>query len=158
MRDLGTPVLSRGLFDRILEVFPNDVWFGCAWMGSTPIAGGCGFRWGTEFEMTWASSLREFNKIAPNMLLYWEFMQRCVAQGVSLFNFGRCTPGSGTHKFKSQWGTRDLPLYWYQRSANGAGSTPSPDDGKYKLATQVWSRLPLAVANRLGPHLVRLIP
>jgi FemAB-related protein (PEP-CTERM system-associated) len=158
MRDLGTPVLSRGLFDRILEIFPDDVWFGCAWLGDRPVAGGCGFRWAGEFEMTWASSLRAYSKIAPNMLLYWRFIERCVAEGVSTFNFGRCTPGSGTHRFKAQWGARDVPLHWYQRSADGAAGTPSPDDSKYRLATKVWSHLPLAVANRLGPHLVRLIP
>jgi FemAB-related protein (PEP-CTERM system-associated) len=158
MRDLGTPVLPRRLFERIVDAFPRDVWFGCAWLGDVPVAGGCGFRWAGEFEMTWASSLRAYNRLAPNMLLYWRFMERCVAEGVSLFNFGRCTPGSGTHRFKAQWGSRDAPLYWYQRSAEGASATPSPDDGKYRLATRLWSRLPLAVANRLGPHVVRLIP
>ena len=97
MRDLGTPVQSRRLFDAIAEVFPSDVWYGAAYLAGRPVAGGCGFRWGGEFEMTWASSLKEFNRIAPNMLLYWRFMERCVTEGVTLFNFGRCTPDGGTH-------------------------------------------------------------
>ncbi|HKV70948.1 MAG TPA: GNAT family N-acetyltransferase, partial [Gemmatimonadales bacterium] len=106
MRDLGTPVQSRRLFEEIQAEFP-DVWFGCARLKGEPVAGGCGFRWGNEFEITWASSLRAHQTIAPNMALYWGFLERCVEQGVTLFNFGRCTPDSGTHRFKRQWGSRD---------------------------------------------------
>jgi FemAB-related protein (PEP-CTERM system-associated) len=157
MRDLGTPVQSRRLFEEIVRAFPEDGWFGCAYLNGRAIAGGCGFRWGNEFEMTWASSLREFNKIAPNMLLYWAFMERCVAQGVRLFNFGRCTPDGGTHRFKKQWGSRDEPLWWYQHGAPAA-STPSPDDGAYSWGPRIWKHLPLPLANLVGPHIVKSLP
>ncbi len=160
MRDLGTPTLPRRFFDQIAARFADDSWFACAWHEGRPIAAGAGFRWGTEFEMTWASSLTQFNRIAPNMLLYWEFMQRAVAEGVELFNFGRCTPDGGTHRFKKQWGSRDEALWWYQRAADGAGgaSTPSPDSGAFALGPRIWKHLPLAVATALGPRIVRFIP
>lgn len=155
MRDLGTPVQSRRLFEEILSVFPNDAWFGCAWLRGEPIAGGCGFRWGNEFEITWASALRAHQTIAPNMALYWGFLERCVEQGVTLFNFGRCTPDSGTHRFKRQWGSRDEPLWWY---AHGAATTPSPDDGAYSWGPRLWKFLPVPVANLIGPRIVKFIP
>jgi FemAB-related protein (PEP-CTERM system-associated) len=158
MRDLGTPVQSRRLFEAIGETLGPDVWFGCVYHGARPVAGGCGFRWGTEFEMTWASSLREYNAAAPNMLLYWSFMERCAAEGVTLFNFGRCTPGSGTHRFKRQWGSRDEQLWWYQWSRSGKTATPSPDDGALAWGPRLWRRLPLPVANALGPWIVKKIP
>jgi serine/alanine adding enzyme len=160
MRDLGTPTLPRRFFEQIAARFAGDSWFACAWHEGQPIAAGAGFRWGTEFEMTWASSLTEFNRIAPNMLLYWEFMQRAVAEGVELFNFGRCTPDGGTHRFKKQWGSRDEMLWWYQRAADGAAgaSTPSPDSGAFALGPRIWKHLPLAVATALGPRIVRFIP
>jgi FemAB-related protein (PEP-CTERM system-associated) len=160
MRDLGTPTLPRRLFEQIAARFAGDSWFACAWHSGRPVAAGAGFRWGTEFEMTWASSLTEFNRIAPNMLLYWEFMQRAVAEGVTLFNFGRCTPDGGTHRFKRQWGSRDEPLWWYQRAADGAtdAATPSPDSGAFALGPRIWKHLPLPVATALGPQIVRFIP
>ncbi|HEX9581607.1 MAG TPA: FemAB family XrtA/PEP-CTERM system-associated protein [Gemmatimonadales bacterium] len=158
MRDLGTPVQSRRLFEAIRSGLGADVWFGCVYAGAKPVAAGCGIRWGTEFEMTWASALQEYNAAAPNMLLYWSFMERCAAEGVTLFNFGRCTPGSGTHRFKSQWGSRDEPLWWYQWSATGKAATPSPDDGAFSWGPRLWRHLPLAVANVLGPRIVRSIP
>jgi serine/alanine adding enzyme len=158
MRDLGTPAQSQRLFTAIAETFPDDVWFGCAYLGGRPVAGGCGFRWGTEFEMTWAAALREYNPIAPNMLLYWKFMVRCVEQGVRRFSFGRCTPGGGTHRFKRQWGSHDQPLWWYQHARRGVTGTPSPNDGAYAWGPRIWRHLPLALANRLGPPLVRLVP
>lgn len=158
MRDLGTPVQSHRLFAAIAATFPRDVWFGCAYLAGRPVAGGCGFRWGAEFEMTWAAALRAYNPIAPNMLLYWRFMERCVEQGVRRFNFGRCTPGGGTHRFKRQWGSRDEPLWWYQSARRGVTGTPSPDDGVFSWGPRIWRHLPLVLANRLGPPLVRLVP
>jgi serine/alanine adding enzyme len=160
MRDLGTPTLPRAFFEQIAARFPDDSLFACAWYEGKPVAGGAGFRWGAEFEMTWASSLTEFNRIAPNMLLYWEFMQRAVADGVERFNFGRCTPDGGTHKFKRQWGSHDEALWWYQRAADGTGNaaTPSPDHGAFSLGPRLWKHLPLPVATALGPHIVRYIP
>jgi serine/alanine adding enzyme len=157
MRDLGTPTLPRGFFEAILAQFP-DAWFGCAWLGDKPLACGAGFRWNDEFEMTWASSLYAYNKLAPNMLLYWSFMERAVAEGVKLFNFGRCSPDSGTHRFKRQWGSRDEPLWWYQRSRGARGATPSPDDGAYSWGPRIWRHLPLPLATALGPRIVRFIP
>jgi serine/alanine adding enzyme len=160
MRDLGTPTLPRYFFEQVAARFADDSWFACAWYEGEPVAAGAGFRWGTEFEMTWASSLTAFNRIAPNMLLYWEFMQRAVTEGVTLFNFGRCTPDGGTHRFKRQWGSRDEPLWWYQRAANGnvGAATPSPDRGAFALGPRVWKHLPLPLATALGPHIVRFIP
>jgi hypothetical protein len=92
------------------------------------------------------------------MLLYWAFMQRAIVRGVRVFNFGRCTPGGGTHRFKRQWGGTDVPLAWRQWSANGVHATPSPERPVYRAAAAVWRRLPLALVNRLGPVLARQLP
>ena len=159
MRDLGTPTQPIRLFREIARRFGDEAWFACAWLKGEPIAAGAGFRWGNEFEMTWASSLRSHNQISPNMLLYWAFMERAITEGVSRFNFGRCTPGSGTHRFKKQWGSIDQQLWWYQHSRAGAAArTPSPDDAAYSWGPRLWKHLPLAMANMLGPRIVRSIP
>lgn len=162
MRDLGTPVLPQRWFEAIAECFgaSDEAWFGAAWHGGRPVAAGVGFRWGDEFELTWASSLEQFNRIAPNMLLYAAFMQRAVDLGLTVFNFGRCSRDSGTHRFKRQWGSRDEELWWYQWSPNASSpaQTPSPDDGAYALGPRVWRHLPLPIATALGPRIVRYIP
>jgi FemAB-related protein (PEP-CTERM system-associated) len=158
MRDLGTPTQPRRLFDAIADVFGDDAWFGCAYLDERPVACGCGFRWANEFEMTWASALVEHKRLAPNMLLYWSFMERAIGEGLTLFNFGRCTPDSGTHRFKRQWGSRDEMLWWYGASAQEGAATPSPHDASYSWGPRLWKRLPTPVATALGPHIVRYIP
>lgn len=160
MLHLGTPTLPQRFFEAIAAEFPEDAWFGCAWLQERPVACGAGFRWGGEFEMTWASSLVEHNRIAPNMLVYWAFMERAIAERAAVFNFGRCTPDSGTHRFKRQWGSRDEQLWWYQQSSGdeGESATPSPDQGRYRWAPALWRRLPLRLSRILGPHLVKSIP
>lgn len=157
MRDLGTPTQPLRLFTTIAEAFPDSSRFACAWLDGQPIAGGAGFGWGTEFEITWASSLMAHNRLAPNMLIYAGLMERCVEEGRLVFNFGRCTPGSGTHRFKMQWGSREQMLWWYTNRGEAA-ATPSPDDPAYAWGPRLWKKLPVGVATTLGPMLARSIP
>jgi serine/alanine adding enzyme len=161
MRDLGTPVMPWSFFQSVVEQFPDSALFAVAYAGATPIAGGAGFVWGSggrrEFEMTWASALREYNRMSPNMLVYWELMKHVADAGIGTFNFGRCTPGGSTHRFKTQWGTVDQPLWWYEHSAHGAQPMTEHSPGA-ALATRLWKRVPVGVANLVGPRLVRLIP
>jgi len=158
MRDLGTPTQPRLLFETIAATFPEDAWFGCAWLNERPVACGCAFRWGDELEMTWASSLNEHKRIAPNMLLYYRFMERAIENGITKFNFGRTSPNSGTHRFKTQWGAHDEQLFWYDRAASAEVKTPSPTDSGYSWGPRIWKKLPTPVATMLGPRIVRYIP
>ncbi len=158
MRSLGTPVLPRAFFTRLAAIFAGLIVFGAVYRSGQPVAAGCGFVWRDEFEMTWASSLREHSRSAPNMLLYWSFIEQMIARGVRVFDFGRCTPGSGTHRFKQQWGGADVALPWLQWSPRNVAATPSPERPTYRLAAAVWRRLPLGVTNRIGPFLARRLP
>ena len=87
--------------------FPEDAWFGCAWITGTAdrvrLRASAG---ADEFEMTWASSLDAYKRIAPNMLLYWSFMERAIEAGVRTFNFGRCTPGQRHASLQAAVGMR----------------------------------------------------
>lgn len=156
MRDLGTPVLPRAFFEGLQRHFPDEVVFGTVYSDDEPVAAGCGFVFNGEFEMTWASSLREHNAKAPNMLLYSGFMEGMIRRDVAIFNFGRCTPGGGTHRFKLQWGAQDEALHWTGWPAN-----PAADDGPgaaLQLASRIWQRLPLPVAEALGPIVAARLP
>lgn len=158
MRDLGTPTLPLRFFAAIRDTFGSSVWFGTAYLGDDPIAAGCALRWGGEIEMTWSSTLGGYRRLGTNMLLFWEFMRRAASEGLTLFNFGRSTPGSGTHAFKKQWGSRDEQLWWYHWADGERLKTPSPDDDSYAWGPRVWRRLPLSLTRVLGPRIVRYIP
>jgi FemAB-related protein (PEP-CTERM system-associated) len=161
MRDLGTSAQSFAFFRAIADEFPNDLRVTCAYLNGEPIAGGCGLAWGNEFEITWASALRSHKQLSANMLVYWAMMERAIHDGARVFNFGRCSPDSGTHRFKLQWpGAHDESLWWYQCSAKqeGAASTPSKDDAGIAFAARIWSRLPISIATRVGPAIVRYLP
>jgi serine/alanine adding enzyme len=158
MRDLGTPTLPLRFFEEVATQFPHDSIFGCTYIKGEPVAAACGFRFGDEFEMSWASSLRAYNREAPNMLLYWTCMETAIAEGATLFNFGRCTPGTGTHRFKMQWGGREEPLWWYGFAASAGVTTPSPHDRAFRWGPRIWQRLPISIATTIGPSIVRYIP
>jgi len=159
MRSLGTPVLPKAFFEAICRCFPEEVLASTIEYEGQVVAAGFGFLHKGRYEITWAGSLREHSRLAPNMLLYWSLMEACVERGVEVFDFGRCTPGSGTHRFKKQWGGDDHPLPWSQWSPSGdGGGPPNPDDPKYRMAVNLWTRLPLPVTRIVGPRISRLLP
>lgn len=157
MRDHGTPVLPRSFFDEAARELPERFVVGCVYRDDVAVAAGAGFVFRDELEITWASSLRAHNRDAPNMLLYWEFMQQAIERGARVFNFGRCTPGEGTHRFKMQWGGESVPLPWFSTPDHGGGEGGGPGRGA-RLASNLWQRLPVAVANRIGPAVARQLP
>ena len=110
-------------------------------------------------EVPWASSVREYNALCPNHVLYWSMIQSAIADGCDTFDFGRSTPGGSTYRFKSQWGARPLPLHWEYPFLGGHGvPDQGPTNPKFHAAIAVWKRCPLWLANMVGPHIVRGIP
>jgi hypothetical protein len=94
-------------------------------------------------EVPWASSLRRFNHLSPNMLLYWNMLKHSITKGFQVFDFGRSTRDSGTFSFKEQWGAVPHETFWvYPGKAADQLPDHSPQNPKYKWATRVWTKLP----------------
>lgn len=158
MRDLGTPVLPRRFFQIATQVFADSALVMTAWQQDALIGCGAGFTFGSEFEINWSSVLRSHSRGNANTSMYYALMERCARNGIRLFNFGRCTPGSGTHIFKMQWNGREHPLWWYTDAEAGEAVTPNPDNKSYAWGPRLWKKLPVPVATTLGPFIARSIP
>jgi serine/alanine adding enzyme len=159
MRDLGTPVLARRFFEDVLRTFPDRTRILVVRLKGKPIAAGLTYRTGTRVEVPWASSVRDYNSLCPNHLLYWHVIESAVAEGCDELDFGRSTPDEGTYKFKAQWGATPVPLYWEYRLLHADGlPDQSPKNPRFRLAIEAWKRCPLWLANAVGPHIVRTIP
>ncbi|HQU73487.1 MAG: FemAB family PEP-CTERM system-associated protein [Calditrichaeota bacterium] len=160
MRDLGTPVLPKGFFRDILETFPEETSVVAVYDADhRPASASFLIRSGETMEIPWASSLREFNRSSPNMLLYWESFMVAMEAGCKFFDFGRCTVDAGTYRFKKQWGSREVPLYWYYAlPENETLPEVSPANPKFEMMVQMWQKLPLGISNLLGPRIIRHIP
>lgn len=159
MRDLGTPVYGRSFFATIAAELPENMEVVIAELEGRPVAAGLLLHFGGRTEIPWASSLRSANRIGVNMLLYWECLKRAIQRGSTVFDFGRSTRDTGTYRFKRQWGAEPVPMYWHYWLRDG-GPLPqlNPSNPRYALAISAWQRLPLWVANTLGPHIVRNLP
>ncbi len=159
MRDLGTPVYGRGFFDEVLGTFPDRTRVHVVRLKGSPVAAGITYRTRTKVEVPWASSVRDHNSLCPNHLLYWNIIERAIETGAAILDFGRSTPNEGTYKFKEQWGAQPVPLHWEYPWLKGE-SLPDvrPTNPKFQLAVRLWKKLPLPVATRLGPSIVRTIP
>lgn len=158
MRDLGTPVYSRKLFEQILRTFPQQTEIGIVYNGKEPWAVGLLLHGNGITEIPSASSLREHNKLCPNMLLYWTALERAIERGQQTFDFGRSTPGSPTYRFKKQWGALPEDAIWQYYRRHGGVKDARPDNPRYQRLIKLWQKLPVSVANVLGPFVVRGIP
>lgn len=178
MRDLGTPVYPKRLFSEALRQFnlyrmqldsPSDtVALGSrqairtrvitVWHNRRPIAAGITIGHGSYVEIPWASALRRFNQLSPNMLLYWQVIKTAIEDGYRQFDFGRSSPDSGTFKFKQQWGASPLPLHWYYSVIRGEIPDVNPSSSRFSLMSNIWKRLPVPIANVVGPLITKGIP
>jgi FemAB-related protein (PEP-CTERM system-associated) len=159
MRDLGTPVYSRKLFSEILRAFPHDTYVCIVRHRGRPIAGSFLIGYRNSLEAVWSSSLYSYSAMKPNMMLYWKILCFAGERGYRLFDFGRSSIGSGTHRFKKQWGAREVPLYWLYWVPEGS-SLPevNKENGRYGSAIWLWQRLPVALTKLVGPSIVKCLP
>lgn len=159
MRDLGTPCYAKSMFGFLLEKFPETTKLVTISVRRQPAAAAFLIFDDDRMEIPWASTVRDFNRISINMLLYWRVLTYAIETGKEKFDFGRSTKDSGAYRFKKQWGAKALPLNWHYWLAND-GKTPnlSPDNSKFRFLIQAWQKLPLPVANFLGPRIVRHLP
>ena len=159
MRDLGTPVYAQKFFAEILRTFPDHTRIIAVHLDQKPVAAGLITWFHETVEIPWASSIRDFNPLCPNNLLYWTALQYAIENGFTRFDFGRSTPGEGTYKFKEQWGAKPIQLNWQYLLPTGASmpelNTKNP---KYEMAIKMWQKLPLPVTRILGPFIVKNIP
>lgn len=159
MRDLGTPVIGIEFFENILKYFTAESSIFIVELNGRAVAGAFTLSHGDTMEVPWASSIRAFNKLCPNELLYWEMIAHAVRQGLGRFDFGRCTRDSGTYRFKKQWNPEIKQLYWqYWASDRSMLPLDNPKKSAFTPLIAVWKRLPLAIANRLGPCIAKYIP
>lgn len=159
MRDLGTPVYSKSFFKNILEEFEASTWICSVYKEKQPVASGFLVSHKDRVEIPWASSLRDYNFCSPNMLLYWSALNFACDRGYRLFDFGRSTPGEGTYRFKEQWGAKPVPLYWhYWLRKGGALPELNPANPKYRIAINLWKRLPVGLTRLIGPSIVKNLP
>ena len=159
MRDLGTPVYSVAFFEEILKKFPDNTFLIVVYIQNTPVAAAFLVRFRETMEVPWASTDRKFNRFGVNMFMYFSMLELAIDMGCTRFDFGRSSKDSGTYRFKKQWGAAEKQLYWHYWLRNRR-SIPmlNPDNKKYRLLIDFWKRLPVPVANTIGPHIVKHLP
>jgi FemAB-related protein (PEP-CTERM system-associated) len=155
MRDLGSPVHGRGFFAAILEEFAGTARLLIVRDGPRAVAGGVVMVFRDTVLVPWASSLREWRSRCPSNLLYWEVIRSACEKGLRWLDYGRSSPGSGTYRFKMQWGGREQHLHWEGIAAGDRHSTVDTDDPRYRWLIAAWQRLPVPLTRLVGPVLRR---
>ncbi|MCC5825870.1 GNAT family N-acetyltransferase [Alkalimonas sp.] len=164
MKRLGSPPHSLAWFDAILQHYPaGQAVLGLVWYQNVAVGAGLVLLQGEQAVIPWASTLADYNHLAPNMLLYWTLQAHLADHGVRFFDMGRSTPEEGTYRFKKQWGAEPVPLDWQLLKPQQSGITHllSADDAGpsrlRSLAEKAWQQLPLPLANGLGARIRRYI-
>lgn len=158
MHALGSPVHSKSWLLSILKYYSKSAKVGLAEFEGNIIGMGIILIGSQTVSIPWASVLRSYNRLGPNMILYWNFLKYSADNGYQTFDFGRSTKGEGTYKFKQQWGAQPRPLAWYSCSEIGKVGAPVQQNiAKRSIAADIWRKIPLPVANRIGPFLRKYI-
>ncbi len=153
----GTPALPKAYFEALLRVFgPACEILTVAAPGGRPLSSVLSFYFRDEVMPYYAGDDEAARDLAANDFKYWDLMRRACARGLKLFDYGRSKTGTGPFAFKKHWGFEPQPLHYeYRLYRRESVPQNNPSNKKYRLFIEAWRRMPLALATRLGPHIVR---
>ena len=156
VRNLGTPVFPKRLFAEVLARFGDDADILTVRHEGQAIASVLGLYHNGTVLPYWGGGTAEARTVRANELMYFALMRHARERGCTRFDFGRSKPGTGAFAYKKNWGFVPEPLHYAVRTADGAEAREvNPLSPKYRAQIALWKRLPLWLANRLGPPLAR---
>jgi len=153
----GTPAMPKRWFQALRDEFGDD----CEVLTvvsaeGKPLSSVLSFYFRDEVLPYYAGDDEAARDLAANDFKYWELMRRACARGLKVFDYGRSKQGTGPYAFKKNWGFEPTPLqYEYRLYKRDSVPQNNPNNAKYKLLIETWRRLPIGVANWLGPFVVR---
>ena len=153
----GTPALPKRYFEALRREFGDDCEVLTVTDGQDRVLSSVlTFYFRDEVLPYYAGDDEAARDLAANDFKYWELMRRACARGLKVFDYGRSKQGTGPYSFKKNWGFEPTPLnYEYRLYKHPTVPQNNPSNAKYKLMIETWRRLPLGVANWLGPFVVR---
>ncbi|MBC2669591.1 FemAB family XrtA/PEP-CTERM system-associated protein [Novosphingobium piscinae] len=156
VRNLGTPVFPRALFAAVLDRFGTDADILTVWSGPQPVASVLSLYHRGLVMPYWGGGTRDARPLRANDRMYFELMRHARARGCHGFDFGRSKTGSGAYHFKRNWGFTPEPLVYASWTASGQlARDADPTSDRHRALIAAWQRLPLRVANRVGPWIAR---
>ena len=154
VRNLGTPVFPRRLFEAVLDGFGEDADILTVRKDGKPLASVLSLYHRGSVMPYWGGGTAAARPARANDLMYFALMRHARERGCTRFDFGRSKVETGAAAFKQNWGFEGVPITYAKRSA-GKAREINPLDPKYTRKVQLWQKLPLFVANRLGPMIAR---
>ena len=156
VRNLGTPVFPRSLFDAVLEEFGDQADILTVSHAGNPVASVLSLYHRGAVMPYWGGGVWQARRLRANDRMYYELMLHARQRGCSHFDFGRSKTGSGAYDFKRNWGFEPEPLSYACWTAPGTEARDAdPTSAKHALQIAIWRRLPLALANCMGPVIAR---
>lgn len=158
MRELGTPCYPRKLFSSIMDTFPGAARIFLAQLNASTTAVLFAYTFRGRVQCSWGAALRGYDEIGPNYILNWKAIEYYCAEGMTLYDFGRSTVGSGQHTFKERWGATPIELCWqYWTPDGGEPALARPDDPRYRRKIEMWRKMPLWLTRAMGPVISRAL-
>lgn len=155
VHNLGTPVFPAALFRSVLDHFGADADIMVVREGDRPVSAVLSLYHAGRVMPYWGGGVADARRLRSNELLYYRLMGHGRARGSSLFDFGRSKAGSGQAAWKKSFGFAPRSLVYHGWSADGAQRDISPANAKYQRRIELWKKLPLPIANLLGPLISR---
>lgn len=154
VRNLGTPVFPRSLFEAVLDAFGHDADILTVRKDGVPIASVLSLYHRGVVMPFWGGGTAAARPARANDMMYFALMRHARERGCTRFDFGRSKAGTGAAAFKHNWGFEGTPLAYAKRSI-GKAREINPLDPQFSRKVKLWQKLPLSIANRLGPMIAR---
>lgn len=158
VRNLGTPVFSKRYFKILKDTFGEQCDIVTITHQGKPVSSVMNFYFRDQVLPYYGGGGVDARALKANDFMYWEVMRRSCEKGLKWFDYGRSKEGTGSYSFKKNWGFVPEPLN-YEFYFVKAQDIPdlNPLNPKYRMFINTWKKLPLPVANMVGPHIVKYL-
>ena len=156
VRNLGTPVFPRSLFDAVLDGFGDDADIMTVSHDGEAVASVLTLYFNGHAMLYWGGGTYAARGLRANEFIHFSMMNHARERGCTVFDFGRSKIGTGPYHYKKNWGFEPVPIIYAGRTASGVEPREiNPLSPKYRLQVALWRRLPLAFTDRVGPYIAR---
>jgi FemAB-related protein (PEP-CTERM system-associated) len=158
MKKLGSPPQPYRFFETIWDLFYplKNLTILLAVYNKEYIGSSLFFMHKDTIHHAYNCSLNDYSGFGQNNLMQWYIIKWANENGFKYLDFGRTRENAGNVLFKRRWGGELVKMSYFYKFCKK--ELEEREEIKYERLSKLWGKyMPMFVANRIGPWLIKQI-
>ncbi len=150
MHNHGTPPLSKKLFYLLCQYFQTEYYILYSKKQKRNISAACVLKDNHFSWIPWSGTINQAQNHLAGHYLYYNIIKSSYESKEKFFDFGRSAYLSSNYEFKRRWGASPIKIEILTNKNSDIYQ-------KYQLASKIWKKIPIQLANFFGPKICKYL-